>query len=1602
MDITTEIEKSEPTINPLQEEKIEFENTGSNVSSFLNSDNLFVGFSAESFSQISNSLFAILQADIFGKNATSQDIFNRFESIQLLTGLCGKVIPMNDLCFSCIDCDRVDSKQLSNLGHTIQCKQCFENSDHEGHRTFSRVVTDTAICDCGDIAVWAKKGFCGDHQGYSKDQAEKVLSQIPKDVENAFISVFLDYFYILFRFIEDNEFKLPQIQEALFTIGVSVLKEIQEINECFKLLSIKLLQSTFHENQSFRHDCSNVQHVSFKETKGPCECSLLELIFRFNCYLGSDAQMLFCDFHNELLFHHDFRRYFTSTYTKMIHFCIYTDLQTDGPLERTHDNILEDPLWTKKADRFIASQIQDYALQYLMTEELCLTSVNSGFFNNFIDLIRRLLRYTCCKEISSEALSALTVLNLSYIFAQVESARAFLQQEELIESLFDTIMDVQNTDRVQLYNFIENAKSASYLQYHHSRAIISHRLLNLFDNVLTDAFSIDNIEIREKVVGSFGAFFTKKYQTWRKRNQDTDKGPVINFYPLLVQTFGCFVSFLGIESLDHAAMRKRLQAVLGVKDDDFQEMCENLICEAVKTVVFFKALPQAVSLKGFSDLMDQMTQLASSRSHAKMRFLDYEILLAQICCSVLPDKTRIRTALEAVLNTLCSTTENSDEIALAPPCSIWQAACFEVFSLIMRDEISFANLIQRRIKFHFEPAKKLKSFANEVIGKAIVNYLHIFPTEKVETINKQVATCIRLRNECSMLDSITIFNEQTNKLRLKEEWHKRGIDPQIFSRHSALHKKFEAALREIALSDPKFDSILGCPEPAALAFYAQIEREIGISLLSGLQKYINSAVEMIDAKQSVSGLMLLTYRCLKAAEQASKHEIAAAIKESDFQALKDSVHLFIQTAKAKKLVEDNASALSKILACVNNLEQKLTTKSEWQSPTFEEKKQEMFPEPTEDPKEKQRLLLQRQKEIREKFLKKQQNFVEKADIKFEDTSKEDQASKQDSMICQFCREVIDVKIEKYGYPAFITRTNFSDYCRQRQKEDLQNASSDKGKSYRIHLSQKEENLFGYFTISSCYHHMHVNCYEKFSQSEIEIQSKMTSTLEFFCNVCKVLCNFFVPVSSKETKRELEHSPSTKEDYDLTSLIKSIPDDMSDVLSKAETEECGQEVSQFIGALVSVNADNLYRRGLGGGYEEKPDILLQTMITKYSEQIDLVSLQHFYNSEYHALGNCCTLLRNLYWSQSQQNKKYFEDKAQGVKKLLDKLAGNNSEGDNAEFTKELITDNDYATKIILELLWNVFMTKQDSEKLVRSIVVLGAIIELLKQFVEDKWLAKAESGVEMDMQIAKDALKMFVFENIEAEMPDLLAYLRKIVTMVSSIGDFYLESDYKDLLNASELLTLLLGLQNSKEIKEVFAHFMTSNEAILESLLKGIHQHLAAADRPERLLLKNVPIERALAVMPLPEDYKDFRSLYQKEKCCICNEFPTTGCGFACLICGKLFCQSKCKSNSTNQVKVGNLNVHALVEHCGISAFIEIEFSAVFLLNFPKNVLFKAIYETKYGLRISPAHKAVDWNEYKLNKQGYAEIKKLIVQNQVPQKICRIIDGSEDYEKDGFM
>ena len=885
------------------------ESIGTGISNFIAQRCLPKNADTLSKMQFLDDLELVFRENVRGSYPTDGQFEKVMQNIGSCGSLCGKQIPKGELFFICDDCDLL-RKEAGYVAFALQCKQCFGNSNHEGHKISKMISTGEAFCDCGDTEAWDKQGCCSTHKGFSSESATKMLLQIPEAAANSYLSTFSETFYLIFRIIEENDVNDFDIHTNLFLMVGEFLIDYCKKADAFKLLTAKLLTSTLNEKWLFRHNCDDLEELSYRKSKGYCKCTLLELLLRFSGYLKGDCQPTFKDLFVTLFGDNEFKKSLILTLIKMIHF----SYGVESPIttyQRTNDNILLDPIWEVKGIKLSESQFNELLQQLLLSEDLAQIAVNGGNFRQFFGVLRKLLYFGGVKgkiqDVHTMFQSATD--NLLRIFKQTEASHGVLQNSETIEAIFSLVMDIQNTDRLHFHEFLTLANVPRYDQYHISKADHANRILKLISLMMTHMFQIGDSSLKEKLISNFGVLLASYYKKYKESNKNSHPES-ITMNPALFHAFGVFISYLIVENPD-----------LNFNDQEFQIMWEDALYESLKSLIFFKAISHVT--QDIPDLQELSSTIKPAHDfHFCTNPSNYEVLVAQISFLMISDKKRVKSIMKSLFSYMAEEEDPDLEI-------VWKRTCFEVFTFVVKDESSYARILQDQIACRFKPAEKLKPLFDEIIKKVIVNYLHACPFQTLAKMEDGLKRFIQLEDSQYTPDSIVTINGLTNHVDLKEEWQNRGISPQIFYTATDLHQMHQLTLKKIGASNADFNMLTGCPEPRSLLYLEDIEKTACLWILSELAMLSEITLTLIERKMDVVGPLRFIAFFVEILEQMPKKELSRILDLSTYKILKETIENLAMKLKSEKELEDYFSPTAKLLKIITEqLEKKILPSSQ--------------------------------------------------------------------------------------------------------------------------------------------------------------------------------------------------------------------------------------------------------------------------------------------------------------------------------------------------------------------------------------------------------------------------------------------------------------------------------------------------------------------------------------------------------------------------------------------------------------------------------------------------------------------------------------------------
>jgi len=92
--------------------------------------------------------------------------------------------------------------------------------------------------------------------------------------------------------------------------------------------------------------------------------------------------------------------------------------------------------------------------------------------------------------------------------------------------------------------------------------------------------------------------------------------------------------------------------------------------------------------------------------------------------------------------------------------------------------------------------------------------------------------------------------------------------------------------------------------------------------------------------------------------------------------------------------------------------------------------------------------------------------------------------------------------------------------------------------------------------------------------------------------------------------------------------------------------------------------------------------------------------------------------------------------------------------------------------------------------------------------------------------------------------------------------------------------------------------------------------------------------------------------------------------------------------------LGNLNSHALNEHCGYSVFVNLDSLMTYMVDVPRYAFGACVYQDRYGQRLD---RAKEWSEYRLDGELWESLRRAIVEGRIGQEVVRKLRVNPEIE-----
>lgn len=749
----------------------------------------------------------------------------------------------------------------------------------------------------------------------------------------------------------------------------------------------------------------------------------------------------------------------------------------------------------------------------------------------------------------------------------------------------------------------------------------------------------------------------------------------------------------------------------------------------------------------------------------------------------------------------------------------------------MNDELCITNLDLRPLQ---DKELSFEWLSEKTVHKTLVNVLlgqYWTDAANIKDVLKNVLLNNNLTD--SVLHKITIQDEKTQKIRIKEQYEQE-FDPYIF-------------YRAIPIQQEIYNNI------AAKKSNSKIIDLVSGKFYNDLPKYLNDIQKQIyQGRLSEFLRFLLTHFCKEAS-----HLLRPALKLVllNLQILKDNIKNKSHDVEALQAkVQENylnqefSESLNNILqeeefkdceTCIENISTIIRKQSSPDSSLSTDSPTQKSPSITDSEKKKQ--AREKMEKLKEEFARKQALFADKNQTLLEAKKKDFEESKtagqasqnKEDMVCQHCLDQVKENDEEYGVPIYITFTNnFYKINEDLVFEKHDNNDLLKSKWWPI--------------ISSCNHFYHKKCFQIHTANSKRPHDPARrfyrNHCETYCPLCKTLCNNFVSLN--------EHWP-TKDDKDKEKM-------------EVNQEQIAQSPLTFTQKVLEL-FKSFQKRLLQ--FSPKKAVL-------ESEPEDSILIEEIFKRAHHYL------LESMYLhKKSNDLEKHIKLYTSFFRNWKRDANNNNTSEKKSPFLSS------YSERLDSEVLCNELFGFLKEELLSEDSKNLN---------LPQKYVTLIKDLVMISLYKRIRTEKNIITSEIFAENA---SFIQKIVSSsyinkyASGTKDVCL-IDFKHVLNTSnfslEVLDILLEQTQvpcsfEKLLQESLVELKTKPEYELENTIKF-------ANKKDEILVRFAP-----RMIKLPRTYHEFNNTIFRQKCSQCHQYNKRLLISLCLICGEVICTSYCLS-----------------------------------------------------------------------------------------------------------
>lgn len=1394
--------------------------------------------------------------------------------------ICGKILKKTDIGFKCFDCE---------LDPTcIICQECFENSDHKGHRVLLQ-SSCSGCCDCGDKEAWKPEGFCKDHQGLQGND-EEILKVLPKEFVENYFEGFRMLFYLFFVGCEDFFTRCgnSNFSMKLMRFWQLIMKTLKWFhNEQSFALNIVLSQflrkGLKNEYYKLSHECNNYQKLYLDNNKKNCECSILKNIFRFNLLLPKENQKEIAEICITLFGFYEFKQYLTILYAQM--FCFFFKINkklTD--FQKTEE---------------LVSAITDLNVQFFTSDDLMRNLIENEVFEQFLQYL--VDSFAEIKEKTEDC--EFYKLRVQVHHLENMCSKPLICQYLCTSKLlfFDKFFEIlSNINQIVSFDS-ENMKESSEIESELSFIDIEFRLISILRKSL--AFSLENLENahREAFLDHNLCSLIKQI----KKKENFCDFP--SFHLPLQRSFALFLTakmYYNPDFLQKELLHNYLKSLGFHSSNEFQRFFLRQFAIISQFFVFLKEIECGL-WKSHSNLLAIYRKLHQTEKLSCV-FYDLDYVFAQITMILLNKDAEEDVFLELFLKKNALMSEFTKELANASAINKEKIDFIEkILDFIISVTFS-VNLPVINCWCDFTSNKKIEQVKTANIELVLENILVQFKGLEFKKIKEIAAFFLNEKYSLeSFVEKIASFDKKSKVFAVKDEnFDKTKINPFLFIKDSTfLYESFENFSKKFKDFEPLCLNFTDSNE-----LFSQFTKNCVDFICPNVLSFLINL--LIQSKKFVKHPIFLK-KCLKIVSislQNIEKSLLSALKLEDFRNS-------LLELQENGLYPNIESGIQYIFLQIDQLilqKTSKTAKTPIKSNSSCEKK----------------AFLQKQQELREKMLAQQSKFL----LKHQEFLEEEFQISHQTKVCVFCKEEIK-KDAVFGQCAYFNESNVLNYAAFQQVLAMsREVSLAKWCKYlnsiefdSVFINKTKEN----FSFSSCFHYLHYACYRDFVDSQ-KLKGFFSSNLQFTCPLCQRISNILLPNSSCLGEISMKLPKEIEKNQEKMQCEENFP-----LFFEKSLINQGK-IAEFFDDLMKIYCLNEKKRFLA------IDSIIENSLCAIIEYIPVIGFEYFLNKQLVLYKNLLYIHRFYFQNifDLPNKKSFVENRRAEAENIRILLINENNDKINEIVSLQI-------DKILIFYAFTRFLYFGFAEETLHKDlceVFNYCVIWKIMQYYFNKNHQKTEIP-QFSQEIINEILKEKEFLKI------YLAFLKTFAAIILLVFQFedeeLRELNSKTFTKDEEEIENLCDLIRNRSNLAVL---IEKNSTSFNNFIKNYNKLEEKQQFLQIFESLKLATPLYFKFYELNETFAELMSFFSQKKCDLCDNFPKIGELCLCLICGSVICNRACKTSSKQEK--GNLNQHASEFHCGNSIFLNMQNSDVFFVASPKNLAEKSVlYIDKYGQNV---------------------------------------------------